>query len=535
VLIAQRPSLTEEVIDDYRSRFAIEPLEPGFGYTLGNSLRRTLLSSIPGASVTSIKIDGTLHEFSTVPGVAEDVTEIILNLKNLVVSSEHDEPVTMYLRKQGAGAVTAADIAPPAGVEVHNPDLVLATLNDKGKLEMELVVERGRGYVSAVQNKAGDVEIGRLPVDSIYSPVLKVTYKVEATRVEQRTDFDRLVIDVETKQSMRPRDALASAGKTLVELFGLARELNVEAEGIDIGPSPVDEQLAADLALPVEDLQLTVRSYNCLKREGIHTVGELISRSEQDLLDIRNFGAKSIDEVKAKLVEMGWASRTARRASTRVRLLSPTATTTRATPRTSSTDLRVQHQPHLSGYLTRLGRVREQHASTHEGRTPRRQRRTSAPDPVEPGDQPVRARCDHHHGGEGTSPAPLAEKLITKAKRGDLHNRRQVLSVVKDKGVVHVLFEEIAPRYTTRPGGYTRITKIGPRKGDNAPMAVIELVEEVDFTPRRASRDAPARHRTPASTPAAPEPVVAAIPIRTPAGASDEQTADLAAGRGGGP
>jgi DNA-directed RNA polymerase subunit alpha len=305
VLIAQRPSLTEDVIDDYRSRFAIEPLEPGFGYTLGNSLRRTLLSSIPGASVTSIKIDGTLHEFSTIPGVAEDVTEIILSLKNIVVSSEHDEPVTMYLRKQGPGDVTAADIAPPAGVEVHNPDLKLATLNDKGKLEMELVVERGRGYVSAVQNKAGDVEIGRMPVDSIYSPVLKVTYKVEATRVEQRTDFDRLVIDVETKQSMRPRDALASAGKTLVELFGLARELNVEAEGIDIGPSPVDEQLAADLALPVEDLQLTVRSYNCLKREGIHTVGELISRSEQDLLDIRNFGAKSIDEVKAKLVEMG--------------------------------------------------------------------------------------------------------------------------------------------------------------------------------------------------------------------------------------
>ena len=307
MLIAQRPTLTEEVVNDYRSRFAIEPLEPGFGYTLGNSLRRTLLSSIPGASVTSIKIDGTQHEFSTIDGVVEDVTEIILNLKGLVLSSEEDEPVTMYLRKSGAGAVTAADIAPPAGVEIHNPDLHIATLNENGRLDMELVVERGRGYVSAALNNNPDAEIGRIPVDSIYSPVLKVTYKVEATRVEQRTDFDRLIVDVETKPSIRPRDAVASAGRTLVELFGLARELNLDAEGVEIGPSPVDDAVAADLALPVEDLNLTVRSYNCLKREGIHTVGELVSRSEQDLLDIRNFGSKSIDEVKAKLAEMGLA------------------------------------------------------------------------------------------------------------------------------------------------------------------------------------------------------------------------------------
>ncbi|MCE0486232.1 DNA-directed RNA polymerase subunit alpha [Ornithinimicrobium sediminis] len=307
MLIAQRPTLSEEVLSESRSRFSIEPLEPGFGYTLGNSLRRTLLSSIPGASLTSIRIDGVLHEFSTIPGVKEDVTEIILNLKSLVVSSEHDEPVVMYLRKQGAGAVTAADIAPPAGVEVHNPDLHIATLNDSGKIEMEMTVERGRGYVSAQLNKYADQEIGRIPVDSIYSPVLAVTYKVEATRVEQRTDFDRLVVDVETKNSMAPRDAMASAGKTLVELFGLARELNVEAEGIEIGPSVGDAALASDLALPIEDLDLTVRSYNCLKREGIHTVGELVGRSEADLLDIRNFGAKSIDEVKEKLGEMGLA------------------------------------------------------------------------------------------------------------------------------------------------------------------------------------------------------------------------------------
>ncbi|YAL83940.1 DNA-directed RNA polymerase subunit alpha [Dermacoccaceae bacterium W4C1] len=305
MLIAQRPSLSEDVVSENRSRFVIEPLEPGFGYTLGNSLRRTLLSSIPGASVTSLRIDGVQHEFSTIPGVKEDVTEIILNIKGLVVSSEHDEPVVMYLRKQGPGAVTAADIAPPAGVEVHNPDLHIATLNDKGKLEMELTVERGRGYVSANQNKSFDNEIGRIPVDSIYSPVLAVTYKVEATRVEQRTDFDKLIVDVETKNSMAPRDAMASAGKTLVELFGLARELNVEAEGIDMGPSPTDAALAADLALPIEDLELTVRSYNCLKREGIHAVGELVGRSEADLLDIRNFGQKSIDEVKDKLRELG--------------------------------------------------------------------------------------------------------------------------------------------------------------------------------------------------------------------------------------
>ena len=305
MLIAQRPILSEEVVSEYRSRFIIEPLEPGFGYTLGNSLRRTLLSSIPGAAVTSIRVNGALHEFSTLEGVKEDLTEIVLNIKNLVISSDNDEPALIYIRKSGEGVVTGADIAAPAGVAVHNPELHIATLNSKANFEVELTIERGRGYVTAVANKQAGGEIGRIPVDSIYSPVLRVTYKVEATRVEQRTDFDRLIVDVETKQSMKPADAMASAGKTLVELFGLARELNEAAEGIEMGPSIQDAAHAADLALPIEDLDLTVRSYNCLKREGIHTVGELVGRSEADLMDIRNFGSKSIDEVKAKLHSMG--------------------------------------------------------------------------------------------------------------------------------------------------------------------------------------------------------------------------------------
>ena len=305
MLIAQRPTLHEEVLGPNRSRFVLDPLEPGFGYTLGNSLRRTLLSSIPGAAVTNIRIQGVSHEFSTVPGVKEDVVEVILNIKNLVVSSEHDAPVVAHLSKNTAGPVTAADIQVPAGVEVHNPELVIATLNAKGKLEMEFIIERGRGYVQASQNRNPDAEAGVVPVDSIYSPVLKVSYRVEATRAGEFTNFDKLIVDVETKPSVAPRDAVASAGSTLVELFGLAKELNEEAEGIEIGPAPVEVAASNELSTPIEDLDLTVRSYNCLKREGINTVSELIALSEDQLMNIRNFGSKSVDEVREKLAGLG--------------------------------------------------------------------------------------------------------------------------------------------------------------------------------------------------------------------------------------
>ena len=305
MLIAQRPTLKEDKISETRSRFTLEPLEPGFGYTLGNSLRRTLLSSIPGAAVTNIRIAGVLHEFSTLEGVKEDITEVILNIKDLVVSSENDEPVVATIKKSGTGVVTAADIVAPAGVEIHNADLVIATLNSKAKFEAELVIERGRGYVQARKPVNGTEEAGWIPVDSIYSPVVKVAYRVEATRAEERTDFDKLIVDVETKPSKSPRDAFASAGSTLVELFGLARELNTEAEGIEIGPAPTEVVLSPELAMPIEDLELTVRSYNCLKREGINTVAELIALTEDQLMHIRNFGSKSVDEVRDKLTSMG--------------------------------------------------------------------------------------------------------------------------------------------------------------------------------------------------------------------------------------
>jgi DNA-directed RNA polymerase subunit alpha len=303
VFIVTRPQIQEESLSPTRSKFVIEPLEPGFGYTVGNSLRRTLLSSIPGAAISSVRIEGVLHEFSTIPKVTEDVTDIIMNLKELVVRSESEEPVTVYLKAKGPGSITAGDIAPPAGVEILNPDLHVATLGKGGSLEMEMNVERGVGYRMADKNKNARDPIGVIPVDSIFSPVRRVSYAVENTRVEQMTDRDRLILDVETDGSITPREALASAGGTLLELVQLFGDL-AEAQSMQVGPAE-DDSVPSDYAITVEELNLSVRSYNCLKREGINTVGDLVEKSEAELMDIRNFGQKSIDEVKAKLEELG--------------------------------------------------------------------------------------------------------------------------------------------------------------------------------------------------------------------------------------
>ena len=303
LLIVQRPQISEEEISDVRKKFTIEPLEPGFGYTLGNSLRRTLLSSIPGAAITQVKIDGVLHEFSTVEGVAEDVTEIVLNLKGLVLRSESEEPNTVYMRVSGPTEVTAKDIELPAGVEILNGDHHIATLNGNATLSMELRVEQGRGYVAAAT--APKEAIGTIPIDAIFSPVKRVTYEVEPTRVEQMTNYDRLILDVETDGSIEPSEALSSAGSTLVELFQLFAGVGEGSGGLVLGPEQTEDEQTGVLAKPIEDMDLTVRSYNCLKREGVTTVGELVQKAEEDLLEIRNFGQKSIDEVKAKLEEMG--------------------------------------------------------------------------------------------------------------------------------------------------------------------------------------------------------------------------------------
>jgi DNA-directed RNA polymerase subunit alpha len=305
MLVMQRPKVEAlGEADGDRQLFAVGPLEPGFGHTLGNSLRRTLLSSIPGAAVTQVRFDEALHEFDTIKGVTEDVTDIILNLKDLVLRVYSDEPVTLRLDVRGPAEVTAADISLNSDVEILNPSLHLATVNGQGRLALDLTVEKGRGYVSADRNKTSNT-IGVIPVDSIFSPVRRVTFSVEPTRVEQSTEFDRLVLDIETDGSISAREALASAGATLQSLVQLVAEMSDEPQGLELGEVAVAATGSPDLDLPIEDLDLSERPRNCLKRAQVNSVGELLLKTEDDLLAITNFGQKSLDEVIQKLDERG--------------------------------------------------------------------------------------------------------------------------------------------------------------------------------------------------------------------------------------
>jgi len=436
MLVIQRP--TVEALgeaEENRQRFAVGPLEPGFGYTIGNSLRRTLLSSIPGAAITTVRFDDALHEFDTIPGVTEDVTDIILNLKDIVLTSTSEEPVIVRLDVRGPADVAAGDIKVPSEIEILNRDLHVATLNSKGRLAIDLTVERGRGYLSADRETLTRT-IGVIPIDAIFSPVRRVTFDVEPTRVEQSTNYDRLVLDIETDGSITPRDALASAGATLRSLVDLVANMSENPQGLELGEVADAAAGSPDLNHPIEDLDLSERPRNCLKRAQINTIGELVMKTEEDLLNITNFGPRS--------------------------------------------------RPSSTSAACRCAAEREDHAMPA---TPRRARRFG-------GDAAhqrlmmanlvaslVAAEGIVTTEAKAKAMRPIAEKLITKAKKasdtddeGSLHRIREIQSYLGDKEMTYKLVHEVAPRYAERQGGYLRILKLGPRHGDNAPMARIELV-----------------------------------------------------------
>lgn len=309
MLVIQRPSVSAvgEAVGN-RQKFSVSPLEPGLGHTIGNSLRRMLLSSIPGAAITAVKFDEALHEFTTINGVVEDVTEIILNLKDVVVKSEVDDAVNVRVDLKGPREVKASDIALPAGVEFVNGDQHIVTLSDKANLGFELTIERGKGYLGSDRD-SGRKTIGVVPVDALFSPVRRVSFEVEPTRVAQSTNYDNLILDIETDGSLTPAEALASAGATMRNLLELVASLSDEPVALELGESTVGGSGSPELDMPIEDLLLSQRPHNCLKRAQIDTIGDLVARTEEELMGLPNFGAQSITEVKQKLDERGLALR----------------------------------------------------------------------------------------------------------------------------------------------------------------------------------------------------------------------------------
>ena len=308
MLVIQRPSVEAiGTASNNRQKFSIGPLDPGLGHTIGNSLRRMLLSSIPGAAISTVKFESALHEFDTIEGITEDVTEIILNLKDVVVMSEGDEPVVITVDVKGPADVTAADIVCPTGVTILNPSQHIATLSAKGRLVVDITVERGKGYSSSDRDTRK--VIGVIPIDAIYSPVRRCTYIVEPTRVEQSTNFDKIILDIETDGTIAPQEALASAGATLRSLVDLVATMSDAPVALELGEISTSGMGSPDLDLSIEDLDLSERPRNCLKRAQVNTIGELLLRSDEDLLNITNFGQKSLDEIKLKLDERGLSLR----------------------------------------------------------------------------------------------------------------------------------------------------------------------------------------------------------------------------------
>jgi len=302
MLILQRPEITEEVREENRSIFVIEPLEPGFGLTLGNTMRRALLSRVPGVAITGVKIGGVNHEFTSVDGVVEDVLDVTLNLKRLVLRVEDQEMHILTVKAKGPGEVKAAQIQCPAGVEVVNTDMVVCNLSESGTLDMELALAHGVGYRSADKNKTSDTTF--IPIDSIFSPVVKVSFNVSPTQVGQMTDYDKLELDVLTDGSVSPSEAISSVGKTVGELWKLFADID-EGIGLELGELTVSEGSSPDLSLSIDALDLSERPQNCLARANLSSVGQLLEYTEEDLLNLTNFGQKSLDELVTKLDELG--------------------------------------------------------------------------------------------------------------------------------------------------------------------------------------------------------------------------------------
>ena len=439
----QIPRIVHEEINENRGVFVIEPLDRGFGYTFGNSLRRVLLSSLEGAAVTAVKIEGVAHEFTTLPGVREDVTDIILNLKNLICLLHGESPeVEVHIAKKGAGAVTAADIQAPADLEILNPELEIAQLSDKGKLEITLTIGRGRGYVPAELNRGPETTIGVIPIDSIFSPVRRVSYDVEAARVGQRTDYDKLRLDVTTDGSIEPRDAIGQAAEILIRQLAIFTDLD-RIEGF---------------------AEAAARRRPASRRRS--RTGWRTSRSRSSSSASARTTASSAS-----------ASRRSATSSPSPRTSSPRSRTSARSRSRRSRRRSQAHGPDPAGRrVADEARPRRQEAGA----------RLRAPEGalLEP-----RGRADQHGRIQTTEAKakavkPFAEKMITLGKRGDLRARRKALAELRSQDVVHHLFAEVAPRFAERPGGYTRIIKLGPRQGDAAEMVYLELV---DYEPPAAA------------------------------------------------
>lgn len=305
----EKPNIAKVDESTNYGKFVIEPLERGYGTTLGNSLRRILLASLPGAAVTSVQIDGVLHEFSTNDGVTEDVTQIILNIKKLALKLDSDDDKTLEIDVKGPATVTAGDIEADGDVEILNPDLYICTVAEGGRFHIRMTAHKGRGYVAADGNKVDDMPIGVLPIDSIYTPISRVNYQVESTRVGRRNDFDKLTLDVWTNGSISPREAISLAAKILTEHLDIFVNLTDEAKNAEIMVEKEETHKEKMLEMTIEELDLSVRSYNCLKRAGINTVQELTNKTEADMMKVRNLGRKSLEEVKAKLTDLGLSLR----------------------------------------------------------------------------------------------------------------------------------------------------------------------------------------------------------------------------------